>query len=114
VPNCSSGRPTGPVMWPVCTRFSKTQPALNSFVLVLHICGLENRNHLDQLKNFDRMTGISKEGSERWGSPIRAAQTGVFDLDIRISNRLFIDVCTSCAAETGLNSRNVEKRINAV
>jgi hypothetical protein len=44
----------------------------------------------------------------------RAAQMGVFDLDIRISNRLFIDVCTSCAAETGLNSRNVEKRINAV
>jgi hypothetical protein len=24
----------------------------------------------------------------------RAAQTGVFDLDIRISNRMFIDVCT--------------------
>jgi hypothetical protein len=44
----------------------------------------------------------------------RAAQTGVFDSNILISNRLFIDVCTSCAAETGLNSRNVEKRINAV
>jgi hypothetical protein len=43
-----------------------------------------------------------------------AAQTGVFDLDIRISNRLFMAVCTSCAAETGLKSRNVEKRINAV
>jgi hypothetical protein len=25
----------------------------------------------------------------------RAAQTGVFDLDIRVSNRLFINVCTS-------------------
>jgi hypothetical protein len=44
----------------------------------------------------------------------RAAQTGVFDLDIRISYLLFIDVCTSCAAETGLKSRNVEKRIKAV
>jgi hypothetical protein len=45
---------------------------------------------------------------------IRAAQTGVFHLDIRISNRLFIDVCAAVAAETGLKSRNVEKRINAV
>jgi hypothetical protein len=45
---------------------------------------------------------------------IRAAQTGVFDLDIRISNRPFIDVCKSFAAETGLKSRNVEKGINAV
>jgi hypothetical protein len=45
---------------------------------------------------------------------MRAAQTGVFDLDIRISDRLFIDVCKSFAAETGLKSRNVEKRINAV
>jgi hypothetical protein len=44
----------------------------------------------------------------------RAAQTGVFELDIRISNPLFIDVCTSFAAETGLKCRNVEKRINAV
>jgi hypothetical protein len=44
----------------------------------------------------------------------RAAQTGVFDLDIRISNRPFIDVCKSFAAETGLKSKNVEKRINAV
>jgi hypothetical protein len=48
----------------------------------------------------------------RYGN--RAAQTGVFDLDIRIFNRLFIDVCTSCAAETGLKYRNIEKRINAV
>jgi hypothetical protein len=45
---------------------------------------------------------------------IRAAQTGVFDLDIRISNRPFIDASKSFAAETGLKSRNVEKRINAV
>jgi hypothetical protein len=45
---------------------------------------------------------------------IRAAQTGVFELDIRISNPLFIDVCTSFAAETGVKCRNVEKRINAV
>jgi hypothetical protein len=44
----------------------------------------------------------------------RAAQTGVFDLDIRISNRPFIDVCKSFGAETGLKSRKVEKRINAV
>jgi hypothetical protein len=44
----------------------------------------------------------------------RAAQTGVFDLDIRIFNRPFIDVCKAFAAETGLKSRNVEKRINAV
>jgi hypothetical protein len=47
------------------------------------------------------------------GPSIRAAHTGVFDLDIRISNRPFIDVCKSFAAETGLESRNVEKRINA-
>jgi hypothetical protein len=48
-------------------------------------------------------------------SVIRAAQTGVFDLDtcIRISNRPFIAVFKSFAAETGLKSRNVEKRINA-
>jgi hypothetical protein len=45
---------------------------------------------------------------------ISAGQTGVFHLDIRISNRLFIDVCAAVAAETGLKSRNVEKRINAV
>jgi hypothetical protein len=44
----------------------------------------------------------------------RAAQTGDFDLDIRISNRLFIDVYMSCAAETGLKFRNVEKGITAV
>jgi hypothetical protein len=44
----------------------------------------------------------------------RAAQTGVFDLDIRISNRPFFDACKSFAAETGLKSRNFEKRINAV
>jgi hypothetical protein len=43
----------------------------------------------------------------------RSAQTGVFDLDIRISNRPSIDICKSFAAETGLKSRNVEKRINA-
>jgi hypothetical protein len=42
----------------------------------------------------------------------RAAQTGVFDLDIRISNGLFIDEDASCVAETGLKSRNVEKKIN--
>jgi hypothetical protein len=42
------------------------------------------------------------------------AQTAVFELDIRISNLLYIDVCQSLASETGRNSRNVEKRINAV
>jgi hypothetical protein len=47
-------------------------------------------------------------------SPIRAVQTGVFDLDIRIANQPFIDVCKSFAAETGLKSRNVEKGINPV
>ncbi|KAA8912226.1 hypothetical protein FN846DRAFT_996573 [Sphaerosporella brunnea] len=45
--------------------------------------------------------------------PIRAAQTGVFDFDIRIFNRLFIDVCKPFDADTGLKSRNVEKNINA-
>jgi hypothetical protein len=45
---------------------------------------------------------------------IRAAQTGVFDWDIRISKRPFVDICKSFEAETGLKSRNVEKRINAV
>jgi hypothetical protein len=63
----------------------------------------------------------AKQSSEtNWISPLpevsvsRAAQTGVFDLDIRISNRPFIDVYTSCAAETGLTSRNVENGITAV
>jgi hypothetical protein len=45
---------------------------------------------------------------------IRAAQMGVFDLDIRISNWPFIDVGKAFAAETGLKSKNVEKRINAL
>jgi hypothetical protein len=44
----------------------------------------------------------------------RGAQTAVFELDIRISNPLYIDVCQSLASETGLEARNVEKRINAV
>jgi hypothetical protein len=42
--------------------------------------------------------------SAKWTGPNTAAQTGVFDLDIRISNRPFIDVCKSFAAETGLKS----------
>jgi hypothetical protein len=45
---------------------------------------------------------------------IRRAQTGVFESDIRISNPPYINGCKSLAAETGLESRNVEKRINAV
>jgi hypothetical protein len=45
---------------------------------------------------------------------IRGAQTAVFELDIRISNPPYIDVCQSLASETGLKSRNVEKRINDV
>jgi hypothetical protein len=47
-------------------------------------------------------------------SHIRGAQTGVFELDIRIFNPPYIHSCKSLAAETGLKSRNVEKRINAV
>jgi hypothetical protein len=43
-----------------------------------------------------------------------AAQAGVVKLDIRIYNQPYIDVCEELAAETGLKSRNVEKRINAV
>jgi hypothetical protein len=42
------------------------------------------------------------------------AQRGVFDFDVRLANRLFIDVCKSFAGETGLKARNVENRINAV
>jgi hypothetical protein len=45
---------------------------------------------------------------------IRGAQTGVFELDIRISNPPYIHRCESLAAETGLKARNVEKRINDV
>jgi hypothetical protein len=48
------------------------------------------------------------------GPTIRAAQTGVFDVDIRISNRPFIDICKSFAAQPSLKYRNVEKRINAL
>jgi hypothetical protein len=44
----------------------------------------------------------------------RGAQTGVFELDIRILNPPYIDVCKALIAETGLEVRNVEKRINAV
>jgi hypothetical protein len=44
----------------------------------------------------------------------RGAQTAVFELDIRISNQPYIDVCQSLASETGLKSRNVEKGVNAV
>jgi hypothetical protein len=54
------------------------------------------------------------EGQLEHSERNRAAQTGIFDLDIRISDRLFIDVCKPFASETGLRSRNVEKRINAV
>jgi hypothetical protein len=45
---------------------------------------------------------------------IRRAQTGVFESDIRISIPPYINGCKSLAAETGLESRSVEKRINAV
>jgi hypothetical protein len=45
---------------------------------------------------------------------IRGAQTGVFELDIRILNPAYIDVCKALVAETSLKVRNVEKRINAV
>jgi hypothetical protein len=67
--------------------------------------------------------GVSRKSEERQhpakrkkgnSGNIRAAQTGVFDLDIRISNRPFIDICKSFAAQTGLKYRNVEKGINAV
>jgi hypothetical protein len=44
----------------------------------------------------------------------RGAQTAVFELDIRISNPPYIDVCQSLASEAGHKSRNGEKRINAV
>jgi hypothetical protein len=60
----------------------------------------------------EMLTGLPPAQKRRRAN--RAAQTGVFDLDIRISNRPFIDVCKSIAAETGLKSRNFEKRINAV
>jgi hypothetical protein len=44
------------------------------------------------------------------GDPVyRAAQTGVFDLEIRISNRPFIDISKSFVAQTGLKYRNAEK-----
>jgi hypothetical protein len=45
---------------------------------------------------------------------MRGAQTGTFEQDIRIYNQPYINVCRSGPAETGLKSRNVEKRINAV
>jgi hypothetical protein len=56
------------------------------------------------------VSGVSNSSTK----PSRAAEPGVFDLDIRISNWSFIDACKSFEAETGLKSRNVEKRINAV
>jgi hypothetical protein len=40
----------------------------------------------------------------------RAAQKGVFHFEIQIADPLFIDVCAAGAAETGLNSRNIEKQ----
>jgi hypothetical protein len=62
----------------------------------------------------DYFRSFGRNGERHHAILSRAAQTGVFDLDIRISNWPFIDVCQSFAAETGLKSRNVEKRINAV
>jgi hypothetical protein len=56
---------------------------------------------------------IGRNSNHSVASLIRAAQTGVFDLDIRIFNRLFIDVCKPFDAEIGLKSRNLEKNINA-
>jgi hypothetical protein len=40
--------------------------------------------------------------SLRFATTIRAAHTGVFDLDIRISNRPFIDICKSFVVIGGL------------
>jgi hypothetical protein len=40
----------------------------------------------------------------------RAAQTAVFAWDIFISNRPFVDVCISFAAETGPRYGTVEKK----
>jgi hypothetical protein len=65
-------------------------------------------------ESFERAICGGNDVSGSAPSANRAAQTGVFELDIRISNPLFIDVCTSFAAETGLKCRNVEKRINGV
>jgi methylase of polypeptide subunit release factors len=39
----------------------------------------------------------------------RGAQTAVFELDIRISNPPYIDVCQSLASEAGLNPETSKK-----
>jgi hypothetical protein len=72
------------------------------------------RTFLPIMIKFNRRLLGKHQRASGVGTSIRAAQTGVFDLDIRISNRPFIDVCMSFAAETCLQSRNVEKAINAV
>jgi hypothetical protein len=62
--------------------------------------------HLEKVKEIFSTTTLA--------STHRGAQTAVFELDIRIFNLPYIDVCQSLASETGLKSINVEKRINAV
>jgi hypothetical protein len=63
------------------------------------------------LQDLDAGTRRRPTGFE---TTTRGAQTGVFELDIRISNPPSIDVCQSLASETGLKSRNVGNRITAV
>jgi hypothetical protein len=45
---------------------------------------------------------------------LRAFRWSFFGLDIRISNHPCIDICKVLAAETGLQSTNIEKRRNTV
>jgi hypothetical protein len=68
-------------------------------------------------KDFDQYVQecmLCLRNKDSTGKPIRGAQTAVFELDIRISNPPYIDVCQPLASEAGLKSRNVEKRINPV
>jgi hypothetical protein len=62
------------------------------------------------------VSNLAVHGDQVYGpkNTIRPAHTGGLDFNIGISHRLFFDVCTACAGETGVKSRNVKTRINDV
>jgi hypothetical protein len=64
------------------------------------------------LNSAPQVTNRSKGSPAPSIGPIRGAQTGVFQSDIRISNLPFIDLYTASALETGRKCSNVENRIN--
>jgi hypothetical protein len=68
-------------------------------------CGNNNVLICDRLRNL--------EGPQSLPFAIRAIQTGVFESDIRISNRPFLDLYDeSVSSKTGRKAKNVERKKN--